>query len=124
MVKFVYRVLPAFVFYADWIVPKKYDALTVFNVVFIRPSHRNDEGLLHHELTHVKQIYRTFPLFPLRYNLSKKYRLNAELEAYKVQLSYEKDKEQALRKIADVLATGYGLGITREEAYKLLKQGS
>ena len=54
--------------------------------VRIRKGYENDKGLLEHEKVHVWQFWRTFGLHSLLYLISKRYRLKAEVEAYKVQL--------------------------------------
>jgi len=56
----------------------------------IRPKYKDDTGLLLHELTHVKQIYRTLGLHCILYPLYWRYRLRAEIEAYSRQLAYYK----------------------------------
>ena len=54
-------------------------------VVRIRPKYRDDEGILHHELTHVWQYWLTLSLHPLLYLFVRRYRLWAEVQAYRVQ---------------------------------------
>jgi len=84
---FVYKVLPAVLFYTDNINPK-FGGMTYGPVVFIRNKYKEDYGLLEHELNHVKQWYRTLGTHPIWYRLSAKYRLNCEIQSYKVQASY------------------------------------
>lgn len=121
MIKFVYKVLPAFVFYNDKLVPEGYGGVTRFNFVFLREKYKDrDEGILQHELTHVKQLYRSFLLFPYLYLLSKKFRLKSEVKAYKVQASYYQNKEASYQWMARAIATKYKLDVTSDEAYKLL----
>ncbi len=90
-------------------------------------------GVLAHELTHVRQQtpgrWRTIA-YIVRYSLSRKYRLKAEVEAYRAQFrtmqDFVKDRnEQA--KILAVLAGGlsgplYKNLVSKEEAMELLRQ--
>ena len=82
----------------------------------IRPAYKDDKGLLEHEKVHVKQFWRTLGFHGLLYLLSKRYRLNAEVEAFKVQMEYAEDKEAARGSFALRLATNYHLDITVSEA--------
>lgn len=101
-----------FVFYTNWCIPSRFAGSTYGPFVFIRPTKREDAGLLAHELTHVKQFWHN-PLFGLFYLLSKKSRFKYEAEAYRVQLAYYPDRLEAL---ATILATKYKLDITVDEA--------
>ena len=78
----------ALVFYTLRFIPEKYAGVTLAFLVLIRPSYREDAGLLAHEKTHVRQFWRTFGINMLRYYFSADYRLQAELEAYRMQLTY------------------------------------
>ena len=118
-----------FVFYTDSniLIPKVHGACTRAFFVFIRPKYKGNLPLLEHELTHVRQFWTTFGLFPFLYLLSKKYKLKAEVEAYRTQLqvyadaSYPADILDAKAKAyAEFIAERYGLRITSENAYKLL----
>ena len=123
MVKWVFKVLPAFVFYTDRFVPKRFGGVTYGIFVFIRKKYRNDRGLLEHELVHVKQFYRTLGLHALLYSLWKRYRLRSEVSAYRVQLSYPpalEDPERYRDLFAGFVAQKYGLSITKEQARELL----
>jgi len=82
----------------------------------IRPAYKDDKGLLEHEKVHVRQFWRTFGFHGLLYLFSKRYRLNAEVEAFMVQLEYAADREEARRSFALRLATHYNLDITVSEA--------
>ena len=122
--KFVYGFLPAIVFYTDKLIPKRFGAYTIGPIVLIRPKYKDNEGLLQHELTHVKQMYRTLLLHGLFYLLSKGYRLRAEVEAYRVQLQYPPASESPhkyRKKFAKFIATKYGLSISEKEAEELLR---
>lgn len=118
IVYWVSEYLPAFVFYTSFLV--KYGALTIGPIVLIKPKERElnvEYGLIEHELTHVRQFYRTFGLYWLKYLLSKKARLEYELEAYREQLEYVPDSAPVF---AWYLSTRYKLDITKEEALALL----
>jgi len=87
----------------------------------IKPEYRDDVGLLMHEKVHVAQFWRTFGFHSLLYLISKKYRLNAEIEAYKAQLTLppatsNPDYYRSL--YAKFIANKYHLNITKEEVLK------
>lgn len=86
--------------------------------VRIRPKHRDDQGLLQHELTHVRQFWRSCGLHGILL-LFKTYRLKAEVEAYRKQLEYA--PAGSINTFAVFIATRYDLGITIEEALKALQ---
>jgi len=117
--QFVYGVLPAYVFYTDHIADVNAGCANGF-VVRIRPHCRADEGLLKHELTHVRQWYRTLGLHSLLYLISPKYRLSAEVEAYREQALYAADRLDAVNRFAGAIATKYDLDITLAQAIALL----
>lgn len=96
MIKFVYKIFPAIVIYNDKLVPNGFGGYTRLFAIFLKNKYKTDEGLLQHELTHVKQFYRIPLLHSYLYMFSKKYRLKCEIEAYKVQLSYYTDKEKKI----------------------------
>jgi len=111
-------------------------------VVKIRPQYKDDKALHEHEYTHVKQWYKWlfawllitgllvigtyeqlgYALAPLAiagvgvhgllYLLVPSYKLHAEAEAYAVQVKHGAD----IDKMANGLATWYGLDITQSEA--------
>lgn len=112
--------MPYKVIYTNRFIPAIYAGRTIGPIILIRPSHKDDKGLLEHEKVHVRQFWRTLGLFGIPYFLSKKYRLKYELEAYKEQLKYyTTDKKQLF---AQHLANKYDLNITQEEALKLLSE--
>lgn len=85
---FVYKWFPVIVHYTDNI-KDGFGGVANGFYVRLRPKYKGvDEGLLQHELTHVKQWYRTLGTHGIMYMFSEKYRLKCELEAYKVQASY------------------------------------
>lgn len=83
----------------------------------IAPEFFDDKGFIAHELTHVRQFYRSFGLHAFAYYFSKKHRLKSEVEAYKAQIATGMyGKELAARNIS----TLYGLNITQSYASSLL----
>ncbi len=83
----------------------------------IRPKYKDDAGLIAHEIEHFKQFIRTLGLHAILYNFVDKYKLLAEVKAYKVQLKYPCGNALVF---ADFISTKYNLAITKEEALKLL----
>ena len=121
MIRFVYGVLPALVIYTDKMRrPQSTGGYAKGFCIKIRAKHRYDTGLLEHELTHVKQWYRTLSLHSFLYMCSKWYRKISETEAYRVQLKYAKNREKAIERFANAMVDKYKLGITVEEARRLL----
>jgi len=85
-------------------------------IIRILKSHKDDKGLLEHEKIHVRQFWRN-PLFHgLRYQLSRSYRLKAEVEAYREQLKYGAD----IDRLSWFLCEKYDLGLSFDEAKRLL----
>ena len=120
-IKFVFYVLPVLVIYVNSM--KKFAGFSYGPVVKIRKSHKDDVGLLQHELTHSKQWYRTLGLWWLLYRFAKRcYRY--ELEAYAVQLKYADDYEAKLQKFVDLIVDMYGLKVTRENVESDLRKAS
>lgn len=120
---FVYGVCPAFVFYTEKI-KEGFGGVAKWCRVKIRPKYRDDRGLLEHELTHVKQWYRTLFLHPVLYKFCAKYRLRSEVEAYRVQLRfYPKSRQVALKNhFAEAIASKYRLNVSVGRAFALLNK--
>lgn len=119
----IYKYFPGFVFVADWAVSAWAGATTYGPFVFIRPSRtfptiirEEAEGLREHELTHVKQFYRTVGISGIL-SLFSKWKLQYEVEAYREQLKYVPADTAYF---AEYLSTRYKLNITKEEALALL----
>jgi hypothetical protein len=106
--------LPHILFYTDWIKENKGGSTNAF-VIRIRPKYKHDAGIYEHELTHVKQWWRTAGLHSLFYIFSKKYRLKSEVEAYRKQLEYT---PEGLSQYADWLSDPkmYALTLSKNEA--------
>lgn len=120
-IKTVYKILPAIVIYTDH-VPKGSAGCANAMIVRIRPKYEGDEGLLQHELTHVKQAYRLLILFhSLLYLFDDSYRLHAEVESYRKQLEYSQDKVTDTARFAGFISEKYDLDIPREAVAVLLR---
>jgi len=121
MIKFVYKILPAFISYSD-VLPDGVGGQAKNIFIKILPKYKDDRGILEHELTHVKQCYRTFMFYGTLYKFNRKYRLDSEVEAYKVQLATNKEdgKEDYTDFYAKRITEMYDLDITIFEAKKLL----
>lgn len=104
-------------FYVDTL-PDGFQGKTNGPVIRILKSSQGDEGLYQHELTHVKQWFRTLGLHGFMYTLSDKYRLNCEIEAYKRQLRYS---PESLMLFAGFIVDRYDLDVTISNVLKLLK---
>lgn len=93
-------------------------------IVRIKTEYKDDEGILQHELCHCEQWYKTLGLHSLLYPLSKTYRLNSEVAAYKVQLKYCSDKADGAERFAERICRDYGLDVTvvKEDVIKMLRE--
>ena len=106
-------------FYTNLFVRAGFAGCACGPLIFIRPTYRNDAGLLAHEQEHVKQFWRSPFMHGLRYRFSKPYRLACEVAAYRVQASRYQDDRRPM--LAGFIADKYELGITQAEALELLK---
>lgn len=104
-------------FISESFVPEGSAACARGPVIFIRPSFSGDDGLYRHEIEHVKQWFVSLGAHPILYALSKRYRLWAEVKAYRVQLKSSPGKENLF---AGFIATKYRLDISKEVAKSLL----
>lgn len=102
------------IFYMNFAIPSRFAGYTIGFVILIRPSYRNDVGLLAHEKVHVRQF-----LDPRWWFRSK---LEWEVEAYKAQAACYSDDRIPL--FAGYIANKYGLDISVIEAEKLLREPS
>ncbi len=87
-------------------------------VIVIEKDANNFEATYHHELEHVKQFWMTLGLHGLFYLLSKRYKLWAEVQAYKQSIKYGVPVDRAARGLANEEVYGFGIGV--DEAIKLL----
>ena len=97
------------------IMPKKFGGFSLGVLVFIRPMWEDNEGLIQHELTHVKQNLRTFMYSGLKQNWDKQHRLDRECEAYAVQLTYSKSKANHKKTYINFMYNKYNLGMTKKQ---------
>lgn len=97
----------------DRFIPKRFDAYTIGPLVLLRPNKRDDQGLIAHELEHVKQWWHN-PLMGLWYQFSKKSRYQYELAAYRAQLKISAGRDVHI--FAGYLASNYNLDVTVEQA--------
>ena len=85
------------------LVPRKFDALTIYPCIFMRPESALNTPLIAHEMVHYREQKDAWVIpWLLRYAFSKPFRLYAEIRGYKAQI-----------------AAG---GITVDQAVELLKQ--
>jgi hypothetical protein len=87
----VYNVCPSFVFYTNNIINKKSTGVTKGIFVIIKPNYKNDNIILTHELTHVKQTYRYCFFSWLICLFSDEYIAKMEAEAYTTQITRPED---------------------------------
>lgn len=101
--------------------PKLFNAwaTTIAPFIFVVPEHANNVPLLEHEKIHYKEQLKWLILpWWIAYLASSKFRLNAEVRAYKKQIELGGcTVEQA----AHWLSTNYFLDITQQEAEELLR---
>jgi hypothetical protein len=90
-----------------------------FSFILIKTDQKENIGLIEHEKTHTKQHLRTFCFHPFLYGLSDTYKLKSEVEAYKVQDTY--NDVSKLEFYAEFISTKYNLNVTKEQALKLLQ---
>lgn len=109
-------------FYTERFVPDESAGCAIGPCIFIRPEKRDDIGLYHHELEHVKQAFLgLFVAHALAYRLSAAYRLKCEVAAYRAQLAHNAPpRPEAAPLYAGFITTMYGLDITVEAALALL----
>jgi hypothetical protein len=89
-------------------------------LISILHKYKGDQGLLEHEKCHVRQWFMLLGIgHALLYRFSKRYKLWAEIQAYKIQLKYNPAN---LPIFALYLATHYGLDLIPDEAKRLLSE--
>ncbi len=94
-----------------------FEAFTFRPFIFVHPDHANNEGLIAHEMTHYKEQWWIPLIWVARYCLSKKFKLAAEIRAYKAQIA---GKYLTTEQAAEWLVK-YDFNITYEESLKLLR---
>ncbi len=105
------------IFYTNHFIPVPHAACARGPFIFIRPEHKDDEGLRAHEQTHVDQFWSLPIIHGLLYLLSKKYRLRCEVAAYREQLKFSPESAPAF---ARLLSRNYNLDVTEAAALELL----
>jgi hypothetical protein len=117
---FVYGVLPAIIWYTNNISEGFGGYANGPLVRLLKKYEEIDEGILQHELVHVKQWYRTLFTHGIWYILFEKYRLQSEVEAYKKQASYY--DYDALPWMTNIIYTKYSINnYSKEQILSLLK---
>ncbi len=86
MVKFYFFYLPFLVFYTNRLIPERASGYVFFLFIFVKPIiNSKDLSVITHEVTHLRQVFRTGGLHYPLYNFNQKYRYKSELEAYSYQ---------------------------------------
>jgi len=113
-IRLIWKFIPIVIFISNWM-PKKFSGYHVGTTVIIRPDYADDEGLIQHELTHVKQNIRTLGLSGIRQIWDKNHKLNRECEAYAVQLTHvhKGDYEILKRRFVNFMYSKYNLGMSK-----------
>lgn len=98
------------------LVPKGFSACSLWPFILVRPEHRNDIGVIEHELVHYREQAWIMPLWVLLYLASRKFRLAAEVRAYIRQIEMGGvTREQAAHALLS-----YRLGLTFGKAMQVL----
>ena len=113
-----------FVFYtskyiSDIFVGSKFAARTYGFIIVIKDTHKDDRGLLEHEKEHVRQFWKNPLFFGLKYLLSKSFRLQMEVEAYKVQMKYSRPGSEST--FANYIISKYNLGLGVKDTDRVIK---
>ncbi|MGK5020770.1 hypothetical protein [Janthinobacterium sp. LB2P10] len=100
------------------LIPARFDAITVWPFILIRPEARGDDALLLHEMVHYRE-QRNCGVLPwlLLYAVSARFRMAAEVRGYRAQLAAG---GISLERAAALLMC-YGIDITHAQATALLK---
>ena len=97
-------------------IPRGFSGFCLWPCIFVRPELRHDLALIQHEMVHYREQAWITPVWVLCYLIFPKFRLAAEVRAYSSQIERgDVTQEQAARALL-----GYRLGITFEEAMKVL----
>jgi len=119
-IKFVFSILPAFVFYGT-----KVDGGEARGMIIrINEKYLSDRGILEHELVHVRQFYKLPIIHSLFYLLIKSYRYECELEAYAEQLRWYSSGiyEDNILRFSNMLLEKYHLDILYGRIEKDLRE--
>ena len=107
------------IFFTNKFIPNKFAGCTYGPIILIRPEYEHDIGLIEHEKIHRLQWLITLGVHSILYATSKRYRLWAEVEAYREQLKYSPDNVLIF---AGFICEKYNLDVTLPEAINLLKE--
>ncbi|HZH06985.1 MAG TPA: hypothetical protein VEY69_09945 [Lautropia sp.] len=94
--------------------PGRLVGLCVGPFIVVREDYASDYPTIVHELTHCKQFWRGLTVLHLiRYYGSRRYRLKAEVEAFRAELAActPAERRQRLHESARSLASSYSLGL-------------
>jgi hypothetical protein len=114
-------IMKYFIIKTNKFIPKRFSAFTFGPFILIRPNMSNNVSLIEHEKVHVKQWWSN-PLMGIFYLASKKYRYKYELEAHRVQLTFNKTFEYA-NFLTNNLYSNYKLTIDKQKIYQDLIEG-
>jgi hypothetical protein len=122
-VRFIWNLIPILIFITNFM-PKRFGGYTVGPFILIRPEYKNDEGLIQHELVHVKQFIRSFGIVPLLSTFNKQRRLNSECECYAKQLQYVDKKNYSVvrARFVNFMYTKYQLGMSKNYIRRRLQK--
>lgn len=118
----IWKVLPVPVITLERM-PGRLVGLCVGPFIVVRADYASDYPTIVHELTHCKQFWRGLTLLHLiRYYGSRRYRLRAEVEAFRAELGAcaPGERRKRLHESARALATSYSLGLDTEACRMLL----
>ena len=113
-IRIICKFIPIPVFITNWM-PERFAGYHIVDIVLIRPDYKDDEGLIQHELTHVKQNLRTLFWSGIKQYWDKNHKLNRECEAYAIQLQYVPDEDYEVMKtrFVNYMYTKYNLGMSK-----------
>lgn len=120
--KWLWGIVPVPIVAADLPSPRLI-ALCAGPLVIVRPDWFDDAPTVAHELEHCRQFWRGgLLLHGLRYHLSRRYRLRAELDAYRAELRASPPGERPARRDAAArsLAHAYRLGLDANRCRAML----
>ena len=113
-IRLIWNFIPILIFISNWM-PKRFSGYHVGTLVLIRPDYKDDEGLIQHELTHVKQNIRTVGWSGIKQIWDKNHKLNRECEAYAEQLKYvpANQYKTVSTRFVNFMYTKYNLGMSK-----------
>ena len=98
------------------LIPKGFAACSLWPFILVRPEQRGNVALIEHELVHYREQAWITPVWVLRYLVSRKFRLAAEVRAYSRQI----ELDALTREQAALALLSYRLDITFEKAMQSL----